>query len=45
MKIVVNVFFSMCDECQSICNCNPMNGNDKGNAVAVGVGIEDGDYE
>ena len=22
-----------------------MNGNDKGNAVAVGVGIEDGDYE
>ena len=43
MKILIIVFFSIGGECQSICNCNPMNGN--GNAAAVGGGIEDGNYE
>ena len=44
-KTVIIVFFSIADECQSICNGNPMNGNDNGNAVAMRGSIEDGDYE
>ena len=43
MKMVTIVFFSLGDECQSICNGNPMNGNGIGNATAVDWGIEDGD--
>ena len=38
MEIVIIVFFSIGNECQSICTCNPLNGND--NAAAVGEGIE-----
>ena len=41
--MVTIVFFSLGDECQSICNVNPMNGDGNGNATVVDGGIEDGD--